>query len=143
MTSHIKLDHKDLYHETLKSRNFLLDKKRKKTNLEAEFGFHCQDIVFGELVCNECQYTSFQRSAMVKHVAKKHAQEKASNNSVVNGVSSSRAQNAQDLSNIAEESQPEEIGTNFENLATFFRKITFFLILFQIINHILRPCSTH
>ena len=35
-------------------------------------GYHCRDIVLGELICEECQYTTFQRSVMIKHIAKKH-----------------------------------------------------------------------
>ena len=109
MTSHIKYDHKDLYDQTLKKRNF--QSKRTKTNLETEPGYQCQDIVFGELVCNECQYTSFQRSAMIKHVAKKHAHVGTANNSNSNDVASStRDQNANDLSNSTEEMQSEEKG---------------------------------
>ena len=101
MTSHIKIDHEDLYEETLRKRNF--QSKRTKTSLETEPGYHCQDIVFGELVCNECEYTSFQRSAMIKHVAKKHAQVETANNSNNIAASSSRDENANDLPNVTEE----------------------------------------
>ena len=108
MTSHIKYDHKNLYEQTLKKRNF--QSKRTKTSLETDPGYQCQDIVFGELVCNECQYTSFQRSAMIKHVANKHAHVEMANNSNNNAAGSSRDQNDNDLSNSTGEMQLEEIG---------------------------------
>ena len=108
MTSHIKYDHKELYEQTLKKRNF--QSKRTKTNLETDPGYQCQDIVFGELVCNECEYTSFQRSAMIKHVAKKHANVETANYSNSDAAGSSRDQNANNLSNSTEEMQSEEKG---------------------------------
>ena len=120
MTSHIKIDHEDLYEETLKKRNF--QSKRTKTSLESEPGYQCQDIVFGEFVCNECKYTSFQRSAMIKHVAKNHAHVEMANNSNNNAAGSSRDQNANDLlSNSTEELQLEDIGKQIKgkNCLTF------------------------
>ena len=108
MTSHIKYDHKELYEQTLKKRNF--QSKRTKTSLETDPGYQCQDIVFGELVCNECEYTSFQRSAMIKHVAKKHAHVETANYSNSNAAGSSRDQNGNNLSNSTEEMQFEEKG---------------------------------
>ena len=108
MTSHIKYDHKNLYEQTLKKRNF--QSKRTKTSLETDPGYQCQDIVFGELVCNECQYTSFQRSAMIKHFAKKHAPVETVNSLNNNAAGSSRDQNANNLSNSTEEMQSEEKG---------------------------------
>ena len=34
--------------------------------------FHCRDPVLGELICDYCHYTSFNKSTMIKHLKNKH-----------------------------------------------------------------------